>query len=173
MWEQSPGTQSSSSTRHVATHIEHTHRKSKQQSESSYLKNQPGLRTSDPFKCSPGSHSQLVTCSVGIMSSCLLLVCPLSVSFSSVLPLLLSLLSGLHCLCYLVSQTRNSATLLIVLDYSQQLRIPVLKAAVKSTKVKSYGNNACVQVGVDTQINKQTNRCRNYKHQPGMCEAHT
>ena len=41
------------------------------------------------FKCSPGSHSQLVSYSVGIMSSCLLLALPLLVSLMSMLPLLL------------------------------------------------------------------------------------
>jgi len=53
-----------------------------------------------------------------------------------------------------VSQTRNCARLLIV-------AIPVLKAAVKSTKEKSPGNNACDVVFIhvisaDTQT-KQTN----------------
>ena len=56
--------------------------------------NQPGLQCSDPLKSSPGSHSLLVSDSVGITSSCSLLAFPLSVSVVS---------SHLCCLCFLVS----------------------------------------------------------------------
>jgi len=54
---------------------------------------QPGLGRSDPLKSSPGSHSLLVSNSVGIMSSCSLLTFP-SLSqprVVSTLPLLLSI----------------------------------------------------------------------------------
>jgi len=57
-------------------------------------KNQPGIRHSDPLKSSPGSHSRLVNSdSVGITSSCSLLVSLLSASVyvASTLPLLLSI----------------------------------------------------------------------------------
>jgi len=57
-------------------------------------KNQPALRCSNPLKSSPGSHSLLVSNSVGITSSCSLLVFPLSVSLMS---------SRLRCLCFSVS----------------------------------------------------------------------
>jgi len=57
------------------------------------FKNQPGLQHSDPLKSSPGSHSMVVSDSVGITSSCLLLVFPLSVSL---------VLSRLRCLCFSV-----------------------------------------------------------------------
>jgi len=57
-------------------------------------KNQPGLRRSGPLKSSPGSHSLLVSDSVGITSSCSLLAFPLLVSLAS---------SCLHCLCFSVS----------------------------------------------------------------------
>ena len=65
----------------------------------------------------------------------------------------------LHCLCCLVSRTRNCARLLAVAT-------PVLKAAVKSAKVKSHGNSVCGIIIVhvmsaDTQTNKQTD---NGKH---------
>ena len=56
--------------------------------------NQPGLRRSDPLKSSLGSHSLLVSDSVGTTSSCSLLAFPLSVSLAS---------SRLHCLCFSVS----------------------------------------------------------------------
>jgi len=75
---------------------------------------------SDSFSGSSGSHSQLVSCSVGITSSCSLLAFPLTVSLTS---------SRLRYLCSPVSQTCNCARLLTVAT-------PVLKAAVKSTKVK-------------------------------------
>jgi len=68
-------------------------------------KNQPGLQCSDPLKNSPGSHSLLVSDSVGITSSCLLLAFPLSISLAS---------SHLHCLCLSVSISNST-----VLDYSQ------------------------------------------------------
>ena len=55
-------------------------------------KNQPGLWPSDPFKSSPGSHSLLVSDSVGTTSSCLLLAFPLLVSLA---------LSRLCCLYFL------------------------------------------------------------------------
>ena len=57
-------------------------------------KNQPGLQSSDPLKSSPGSHSLLVSDSVGIMSSCSLLAFPLSVCLVS---------SRLRCLFFSVS----------------------------------------------------------------------
>ena len=89
-------------------------------------------------------NSQSVSCSVGIMSSCSLLAFLLTVSLTS---------SHLHCLCSPVSPTRNCARLLIVAT-------PVLKALIKSTKVKSHGNNACIVIIVhvlsaDVQTNKQ------------------
>ena len=56
-------------------------------------------------ECSPGRHSQLISCSVGITSNCLLL------AFHSWLA------SHLCCLSSSVSQTCNCASLLIVLDY--------------------------------------------------------
>ena len=52
------------------------------------------FKHSDPFSGSPGSHSQVVSCSVGITSSCSLLAFPFSVSLMS---------SYLHWLCSLVS----------------------------------------------------------------------
>ena len=105
---------------------------------------------SDPFKYSPGSHSQLVSCFVGIMSSCSLLVFLLLVSLAS---------SCLRCLCSLISQTCNCAWLVV---------IPVLKAAIRSTKVKSHRNNLCDVIiahviSADVQTNKQTNRHRKHK----------
>jgi len=73
-------------------------------------------------KCSPAAIlSLLVGCSVGIMSSYSLL---LSVNLTS---------SHLCCLCASVSQMLNCAVVLIV-------AIPVFKAAIKSTKIKSHGN---------------------------------
>ena len=58
-------------------------------------KNQPGVQRSDSLKSSPGSHSPLVNSdSVGITSSCSLLVSALSVSLAS---------SCLRCLCFTVS----------------------------------------------------------------------
>ena len=54
----------------------------------------PGLWCSNPLKSSPVSHTLLVSDSIGIMSSCLLLAFPLSVSL---------VLSRLHCLCFSVS----------------------------------------------------------------------
>jgi len=58
-------------------------------------KNQLSIRHSNPLKSSPGSYSPLVNSdSVGITSSCLLLVSPHSVSLKS---------SRLHCLCFSVS----------------------------------------------------------------------
>jgi len=57
-------------------------------------KTQPGLQRSDPLKSSPGSHSLLVSDSVGIMSSCSLLAFPLSVCLVS---------SRLRCLFFSVS----------------------------------------------------------------------
>ena len=56
-------------------------------------KNQPSLQCSDPLKSS-GSHSLFVSDSVGITSSCSILVFLLSVSLAS---------SRLHCLCFSVS----------------------------------------------------------------------
>jgi len=71
-------------------------------------KNQPGVRHSDPLKSSPGSHSPLFNSdSLGITSSCSLLVSPLSVSLES---------SRLCCLCFSVSIHLKLVT---VLDYSQ------------------------------------------------------
>ena len=49
-------------------------------------KNQPGLRCYDPLKSSPGSHSLLVSDSVGITSRCSLLAILLSVSLTSQYP---------------------------------------------------------------------------------------
>jgi len=60
----------------------------------SYLKTSWAFQHSDPLKSSPGSHSQSVSGSVHITSSCLLLIFSLLVR----LPLL-----HLHCLCFLVS----------------------------------------------------------------------
>ena len=58
-------------------------------------KNQPGVQRSHPLKSSPGSHSPLVNSdSVGIMSSCSLLVSLLSVGLA---------LSRLRCICFSVS----------------------------------------------------------------------
>ena len=57
-------------------------------------KNQPGLGCTYPLKSSPGSHSLLLSDSVGITSSCSLLASPLSVSLVS---------SRLRCLCFSVS----------------------------------------------------------------------
>jgi len=54
-----------------------------------HISNQLGLRCSDPFKSSPGSHSLLVSDSIGTTSSCSVLAFPLSVSLVS---------SCLHCL---------------------------------------------------------------------------
>jgi len=51
---------------------------------------QRGLRRSDPFKSSSGSHSLLVSDSVGTTSSCSVLAFPLSVSLTSF---------HLRCLC--------------------------------------------------------------------------
>ena len=78
-------------------------------------KNSWAFKHSDPCKCSPGSYSQLVSCSVGIMISCLLLEFPLLVSLASL---------HLCCLWASVSRTRNCARLLIV-----HVATPVLKAA--------------------------------------------
>ena len=83
-------------------------------------------RYSNLLKSSPGSYSQSVSDSVGIVSSCLFLVFPLSVSLASLRP---------HCLCFrYLSQTRNCARLLIVASSLILL---------KSTKVNSYDNNVC------------------------------
>ena len=73
------------------------------------------------FKCSPGSHSQPVGCSVGITNSCSLPDFPLSVILVS---------SYLHCLCSLASRHCNYARLLVATQ--------VFKAAIK---VKLHGNN--------------------------------
>ena len=71
-------------------------------SDISYLIEQPGCEHSDPVQCSPGScNSQLASCSVGITSSCLLLAFPLSVS------------PTLSCLCCLCSSVLEH------IDYSQ------------------------------------------------------
>ena len=105
---------------------------------------------SDPLKFSPGSHSLSASCSVGIwVTACFWHFCshPLC----------------LHCLCSSVSRSRNCARLLTVAT-------PVLKAAVKSTKVKLHGNsvrniyvNIAHMISVDAQTNKQT------RH--GKCKA--
>jgi len=58
----------------------------------------------------------------------------------------------LHCFHYSVSQARNYARLLIVAT-------PVVKAAIKSTEIKSHGNNDVFIVHVinwDAQTNQQT-----------------
>ena len=70
------------------------HIQKKNKPDISYLKNQPGLQHSDPFKSSPGSNSQLISDSVGTTSICSLLAFPLSVSLAS---------SCLRCLCFSVS----------------------------------------------------------------------
>ena len=80
---------------------------------------------SNPLKSSPGSHSQLVSDSVGITRNFLLLVFLILVSLAS---------SHLCCICFLVSRTYICARLLIVAT-------PVLKAAVKPAKVNSHCNN--------------------------------
>ena len=114
-------------------------------------KKQPGLWTFPSTQGLSGSHSQSVSCSVGNMSSCLLLAFLFSVSLAS---------PHLHCLHSSVSWTLNCARLLIVAT-------PVLKAAVKPTKVKLNGNNVrdiyctCDKYG---HTNKQTNR-------HGKCKA--
>ena len=81
----------------------------------SYLKStaEP-FENSDPFKGSPGSHSQSVSCSVGIMNSCISVLGQPCVIASTLL-------------CSSVPLTHNCARLLIV-------AIPVLKAAMKSAK---------------------------------------
>ena len=84
--------------------------------------NSYAFEDSDPLKSSPGSHSQSVSCSVVITSSCSLLAFLLSVSLMS---------SHVCCHC---SLTRNCARLLITAT-------PVLKAVVKLTTVKLHGNN--------------------------------
>ena len=109
-----------------------------------FKKKQPGLWTFPSTQGLSGSHSQSVSCSVGNMSSCLLLAFLFSVSLAS---------PHLHCLHSSVSWTLNCARLLIVAT-------PVLKAAVKPTKVKLNGNNVrdihctCDKYG---HTNKQTN----------------
>ena len=88
---------------------------------------QPDLpEHSNPFKCSPGSHSQKISCSVGITSSCSLLASPLLVSLASTLPLLLIRVATpvLHSNC---------------------------KAAVNSTQVRSHGSNIMFIAHADTQ----------------------
>ena len=119
---------------------------------------------SDPIKGSPGSHSQSVSCSVGITNSFWLLAFSLSVSFA---------LSRQFFLCSLVSQTPNCARLLIA-------AIPVLKAAVKLAKVKSHGNNVCdVHVVIAHMnkygcTNKQTNKhAENVLRTSQPCILHT
>ena len=83
-------------------------------------KNQLGLLCSHPFKSSPGSHSLLVSNSVGTTSSCSLLAFPLLVSLA---------LSHLHCLCFSVSISTHSS-------YTKQLsKLP------KSTQARLHGNN--------------------------------
>lgn len=68
----------------------------KHKSDISYLKTQLDLpECSNPFKCSPGGHSQLVSCSVGITSVC------------SLPTFLLMFCLGLYCLCSLVCRTCN------------------------------------------------------------------
>ena len=74
------------------------------------------FKHSDPFKGSPGSHSQSVSCFVGITSSCSLCI------FYS---------QSASCHCIHVASTPWHLVLVTVLDHS------VLKAAVKSTKVRS------------------------------------
>jgi len=116
------------------------------ESDISYLITSRAFEHSDPFKCSPGSHSQLVSCSVNITSS-----------FSLLAFLLLDslVLSRLRCLCSLVSQARICARLLTVATlYTSR----VLKADVKSAKVKSHGNNVCdVIIGHMISGDAQTN----------------
>ena len=128
----------------------YAHRISSNKSDISYLQPQLGLEHSDPLKSSPGSHSQLVSFSVGIMSSCSHFW-----HFCS---------QSALCRCvyiasapwYSVSQTCNSARPLIVAT-------TVLKAAVKLTKVKLHGtcNNVCDVIiahviSGDAQINRPT-----------------
>ena len=67
-------------------------------SDISYLKNQQGLQHSDPLNSSPGSHSLLVSNSIGTTSSCSFLAFLLSISVES---------SRLHCLCFLVSVSNS------------------------------------------------------------------
>jgi len=55
------------------------------------IKTSQASEHSDPLKCPPGSHAQLVSCSVGIMSSCSLLAFSLLVSLASDLPVLLGI----------------------------------------------------------------------------------
>jgi len=52
-------------------------------SDISYLKTSRAFKHSDPLKGSPGSHSQLVSSSVGIMSSRLLLTFLVSIGLVS------------------------------------------------------------------------------------------
>ena len=113
-------------------------------------KNQPGFRHSDPLKSSPGGPSLLVSDSVGITSSCSLLVFPLSVSLTS------------SCLCsQYPSRTRNCARLLIVATQSSRLW-------TKLSKVRSHGNNVrdviiVHVISADAHTYIDTNRCRKGK----------
>ena len=77
------------------------------------FKSQEGLQHSDPLKSSPGSHSLVVNDFVGIMSSCLLLAFPLSVS--------LAFRIYIASASQYPSWTRNCATLLIVATQSSCL----------------------------------------------------
>ena len=95
----------------------------------------------NPFKGSPGSHSQSVSCSVGIYSSRLLL--------------------AFH--IFVASAPRYLA-LIMLLDYYK----PVLKATVDQNKVAWQQCTVCdviivymIQVSVDAQTNQQTwKQCR-------------
>ena len=110
-------------------------------------KNQQNLlEHSNPFKCSPGSHSQFVSCSVGIMSRCLVLV-------------FLLLAFGQPCV-YIASA-----------PWHVELVTPrLLIYSIKPHHVdqnKSHGNNVrdviiVHGISVDVQTNKQT-----YRHRRG------
>ena len=108
---------------------------------------------SNPFPCSPGSHSQLVSLSVGITNSCSLL------HFHS--------RSALRRHVYAVSasrypsRTRNCGRLLMAATQSSRLNC-------QSQLVRSHGNNVCDiiiahVISADAQINIYTNRRGNCK----------
>ena len=106
---------------------------------------QPGLRRSDPLKSSPGSHSLLVSDSVGTTSSCSLL------AFHSQ--------SASHHLVYVasasqyLSRSRNCGRLLPVATQS----------SLAEVDKRSHGNNVrdviiVLVISADAQINIYTNR---------------
>ena len=127
---------------------------SETKSDISFLRNSWTFEHSDSFKGSPGSHSWSA-----LQVAARLLAYPLLVSLA---------LSHLCCLCSLISRTRNCARLLIV-------PIPVLKAAVKSTKEKSHkwqqcmGRNYCA-CGKCGRTDQQTNRLGQRKAVLGPAE---